>query len=377
MPSSPPSPRAPQSAPASHFSQCSGLPFHRLSLIFLKNRHLAVIPKGRGQPRPAAPSLRSPCCRPSRPRRPSHAPPAACARQRWRRQDGGHGVSAVRGGRASAAIGGQRTVWGRGAAGGRRGVPGGVCERLLVPHRTKRRIPLVPENLLKKRKAYQAIKATQAKQALLDKRKYQKGKQIQFKRLEIFLRDSWRKHRDEVRLRRMEQKPGQVALPKEHKLAFVVRIAEIRGVSVKVRRVIELLRLRKIFSGTFVKLSPLTLKMLRIVEPYVAWGYPNLKSVRELILKRGQAIVNKKKVPLTDNMLIEEHLGNFGIICLEDLIHEIYSAGRYFRNVTEFLWPFHLSVARHAARNKVGFLKEIGKPGCRGEGINQLIRQLN
>ncbi|XP_035181748.1 60S ribosomal protein L7-like 1 [Oxyura jamaicensis] len=241
----------------------------------------------------------------------------------------------------------------------------------------KRRIPLVPENLLKKRKAYQAIKATQAKQALLNKRKHQKGKQIQFKRLETFLRDSWRKHRDEVRLRRMEQKPGQVAVPKEHKLAFVVRITDIRGVSMRVRRVIELLRLRKIFSGTFVKLSPVTLKMLQIVEPYVAWGYPNLKSVRELILKRGQANVNKKMVPLTDNMLIEEHLGNFGIICLEDLIHEIYSAGRYFRNVTEFLWPFHLSVARHAARNKVGFLKEMGKPGCRGEGINQLIRQLN
>lgn len=27
--------------------------------------------------------------------------------------------------------------------------------------------------------------------------------------------------------------------------------------------------------------------MLRLVEPYVAWGYPNLKSVRELIYKRG------------------------------------------------------------------------------------------
>lgn len=69
--------------------------------------------------------------------------------------------------------------------------------------------------------------------------------------------------------------------------------------------------------------------------------------------------------------------GNFGIICLEDLIHEIYSVGKYFRNVTDFLWPFQLSVARHAAHNKVGFLKEMGKPGCRGEGINQLIRQLN
>uniref|UniRef100_A0A8C7EI45 Ribosomal protein L7 like 1 n=1 Tax=Nothoprocta perdicaria TaxID=30464 RepID=A0A8C7EI45_NOTPE len=245
----------------------------------------------------------------------------------------------------------------------------------------KRKIPLVPENLLKKRKAYQALKATQAKQALLNKRKHQKGKQIQFKRLETFVRDSWRKHRDEVRLRRMKQRPGRVAVPQDHKLAFVVRIADhlrlIKGISLKVRRVIELLRLRKIFSGTFVKLTPHSLNMLRIVEPYVAWGYPNLKSVRELILKRGQAKINEKKVPLTDNVLIEEHLGNCGIICLEDLIHEIYSAGKYFQKVTDFLWPFHLSVARHAARNQVGFLKEMGKPGCRGEEINRLIRQLN
>lgn len=162
---------------------------------------------------------------------------------------------------------------------------------------------------------------------------------------------------------------------------------------------------------------------------------PNLKSVRELILKRGQAKIKKKRVPLTDNMLIEQHLGKevgekieervrcleftvwservgrdkilpnwrtgnsgalwgkvmqlgissfffspaggCGIICLEDLIHEIYSTGKYFKRVTSFLWPFHLSVARHASRNRVGFLKEMGKPGYRGEAINQLIRQLN
>lgn len=30
-----------------------------------------------------------------------------------------------------------------------------------------------------------------------------------------------------------------------------------------------------------------TINMLKIVEPYVAWGYPNLKTVRELIYKRG------------------------------------------------------------------------------------------
>lgn len=76
-------------------------------------------------------------------------------------------------GRVSAGIRGHP----RGLRGGRAGGCGGSgcggvgCERLLPPRRPRRRIPLVPENLLKKRKAYQAIKATQAKQALLNKRK--------------------------------------------------------------------------------------------------------------------------------------------------------------------------------------------------------------
>uniref|UniRef100_A0A8C6X5D0 Large ribosomal subunit protein uL30 n=1 Tax=Naja naja TaxID=35670 RepID=A0A8C6X5D0_NAJNA len=193
------------------------------------------------------------------------------------------------------------------------------------------KIHLVPENILKKRKVYQAIKATQAKQALLDKRK-----QIRWKLIE-----------------------------------------PIKGVSSRVRLVIQRLRLRKIYSGTFIKLTPASLKMLQTVEPYVAWGYPNLKSIRELILKRGHAKIQNKKVALTDNVLIEEHLGNHGIICLEDVIHEIYSAGKYFNEVNNFLWPFCLSVARHAARNKMGFQKEIGNPGFRGNDINQLIRLLN
>ena len=66
--------------------------------------------------------------------------------------------------------------------------------------------------------------------------------------------------------------------------------------------------------------------MLKIVEPFVAYGYPNLKSVRELVYKRGYAKTSQKqRIPLTDNAIIEEHLGKFGIVCMEDLIHEIYT----------------------------------------------------
>lgn len=39
--------------------------------------------------------------------------------------------------------------------------------------------------------------------------------------------------------------------------------------------------------------------------------YPNLKSVRELIYKRGYGKIDKKRIPLTDNALIEKKLGEF------------------------------------------------------------------
>ena len=35
------------------------------------------------------------------------------------------------------------------------------------------------------------------------------------------------------------------------------------------------------------QINKATVNMLRRVEPYVAWGYPNLKTVRELLYKRG------------------------------------------------------------------------------------------
>ena len=57
--------------------------------------------------------------------------------------------------------------------------------------------------------------------------------------------------------------------------------------------------------------------MLRLVSPYVTFGTPNLKTVRELIYKRGFGSVNKQRMPLTDNKLIEEHLGKHGIVCME------------------------------------------------------------
>lgn len=48
-------------------------------------------------------------------------------------------------------------------------------------------------------------------------------------------------------------------------------------------------------------------------------------------MKRGQAKVKNKIIPLTDDTVIEEHLGKFGVICLKDFIHEICLPGEEFQ----------------------------------------------
>ena len=62
------------------------------------------------------------------------------------------------------------------------------------------------------------------------------------------------------------------------------------------------------------KVNKAIVNALRKVEPYIMWGYPNLKTVKELIYKRGHGKVNKQRIPLTDNSVVEKVLGDKGII---------------------------------------------------------------
>lgn len=42
-------------------------------------------------------------------------------------------------------------------------------------------------------------------------------------------------------------------------------------------------------------------KMLTLVDPWIAYGYPSLKIVRELIYKRGHGKVNGQRIPISNN----------------------------------------------------------------------------
>ncbi|KAI9661103.1 MAG: 60S ribosomal protein L7 [Bathelium mastoideum] len=237
---------------------------------------------------------------------------------------------------------------------------------------------LVPETLLKKRKSQEKERAQRA--AELDKkRKANKEKRaVIFKRAESYVKEYRDAEREKVRLQRLAKQNGEYFVPAEPKLVFVIRIKGINKIDPKKRKTLQLLRLLQINNGVFVRLTKATVEMLKIIEPFVAYGYPNLKSVRELIYKRGYGKIDKQRIPLTDNELIEKHLGQHGIVCMEDLIHEIYTVGPNFKQASNFLWPFKLSNPTGGFRQrKFKHFVEGGDLGNREEYINRLIRNMN
>merc|ERR1711956_54237 len=172
--------------------------------------------------------------------------------------------------------------------------------------------------------------------------------------------------RDEIRLRREARKSGNYHVPSDPKLAFVMRIRGINQVAPKVRKVLQLFRLRQINNGVFIKLNKATINMLRICEPYITWGTPNLKSIREMVYKRGFLKIDGKRTPITSNDLVESTLGR----------HDIATVGPNFKYVSNCLWPMKLNTPTGGWRKKTNHFVEGGDFGCREDKINALLRKM-
>merc|ERR1719201_2406700 len=179
-----------------------------------------------------------------------------------------------------------------------------------------------------------------------------------------------------VRMHRQAKAAGNHFVDAEAKLAFVVRIRGLNDMHPKTKKILQIMRLRQMNMGVFMKLSKASMEMLKRVEPYLSYGYPNLKSVRDLIYKRGFGKINKQRLPLNDNAVVEKGLGKYGIMCMEDLVHEIYTVGPHFREANNFLWPFKLRPAKGGqAKKRKGFC-EGGQAGNREDLMNKLIANM-
>jgi large subunit ribosomal protein L7e len=186
--------------------------------------------------------------------------------------------------------------------------------------------------------------------------------------------------RDLVRLRRQARAAGNYFAEPEAKLMFVIRIRGMCDMHPKSKKILQLLRLRQINLGVFLRVNKATQEMIKRVEPYLAYGYPSLRAVRDLIYKRGfgkkKTAGQAQRLALTENSVIAEGLGQYGITCFEDLVHEIYTVGPHFKEANNFLWPFKLNSAKGGlAKKRFGF-NEGGQAGNREQYISKLIQRM-
>merc|ERR1712125_170437 len=213
--------------------------------------------------------------------------------------------------------------------------------------------------------------------AAAEAKKANKEKRTQaYKSAEKYVKEYRAMAKQRVRMHRQAKAAGNHYVDGEAKLAFVVRIRGLNDMHPKTKKILQIMRLRQMNMGVFMKISKASSEMLKRVEPYLSYGYPNLKSVRELIYKRGFGKINKQRLPLNDNSVIETALGKHGIVCMEDLVHEIYTVGPHFKEANNFLWPFKLSSARGGFMQKRRHYIEGGDSGNREEKINKLVHSM-
>jgi len=234
----------------------------------------------------------------------------------------------------------------------------------------------VPETILKKRRTAEEIRVAKEQRQSKVRTLKSKSKQVYFQRAQNYFNEYKAQEKSLITLRRTARAAGNYYLEPEAKVAVVIRIRGIIGLHPKPRKILQLLRLKQINNAVFVKLNKATINMLRLVEPYVTYGYPNLKSVKELVYKRGFAKINRQRIAITDNHQIQQNLGKQGLVCLEDIVHEIYTVGPHFKEASNFLWPFKLNPPKGGWDYVKTHFNEGGDAGNREDTINQLLRRM-
>lgn len=270
-------------------------------------------------------------------------------------------------------------------------------------------LPLVPESVLKKRHDLDDLSRKRAALEALEvtrtgKQHNKKKKAIYVIKPETILSQSRSRRNHEIRYKRVRKKGMQkravnqkVRAVKEVEvddagavqeityqsnsvgapMVFAVRIRDSVATPAQVKQTLGRLGLKKIHDGVFIKYDLNNRKSLHLVEPWVVYGPPSTAAVQDLIERRGFAKINGERVPLSDNTVIEEVLGEeHNILCVEDLVHELCSAGDAFEAASKFLWPFQLADSKTNFERRTLKLKDGKEYGDRGEAIHDYIKQV-
>ncbi|KRY42847.1 60S ribosomal protein L7, partial [Trichinella spiralis] len=230
---------------------------------------------------------------------------------------------------------------------------------------SEKKVQSVPETVLKRRKQKALAYVEKVKKARREQKKLKLKRRQIFKRAEKYVQEYNKITAEKVRLHRLARKKNCFYVPDEPKLAFYQWCSSS-------------------CEENFATVSTETNKQWCFHEnkqTYFEYASRSgtlccVGSVKELIYKRGFAKIDGQRKAITDNLMIEKKLGKYHIICMEDLVHEIYTVGPNFKRATNFLWPFKLNTPNGGWKKKGRHFVEGGDAGNRENHINKLIRRM-
>ena len=211
--------------------------------------------------------------------------------------------------------------------------------------------PLVPETLLKRRRTLDELQQRRQEtvQKQVKRRRVVRGENVVLKRPEQFVRENKIKEGSNNKMnrrRRESQKRKSLAIPKselKETVGFVIRIHGGRHASPEIKSELRSLGLTKKYDGVFMKLDKEAIARLKAIDAYVAYGYISLNSVSELIHRRTYSVLGGSKSKLSSNLAVEKAFGEKDLLCLNDLVHEIFTVGTHFSDVLGVLCTYRLS----------------------------------
>ena len=146
---------------------------------------------------------------------------------------------------------------------------------------------------------------------------------------EVFVSNYMKQQRNYVKYKRFKagQDPRNVSsgatapedkqefhLPKNQRvptnsLVLIVRIKESQNATPQAQKILKELGLKEVNNCAFVRASASTLEKLMLVQNYCGWGAPTKKTLEDIIRRRGYLKKESKRLPISDNVLVEELLG--------------------------------------------------------------------
>lgn len=125
-----------------------------------------------------------------------------------------------------------------------------------------------------------------------------------------------------------------------------------QGGSKEAKIALSELGLTRKHSLVFLRNDAATVAKLQVCKPFAFWGSPSFKVIFNIVHKKAvfrDPNGEHGKTVLSDNTLIETHLGDLGILCTEDLAHVVGTGGKHFEEVVRRLWPVVLGNVKKAA----------------------------